>query len=89
MRPWSVLLSFLLLFISLSITSLAQLPDFEISARSITFSDPSPMEGQEISIFIDIKNVGDGAPTPNEDLLLNLYEGSPEADRRHQSGEAV
>ena len=80
MRPWPILLSLPLLSISLSITSLAQLPDFEISAQSITFSDLSPVEGQEISIFIDIKNVGDGAPTPNEDLLLNLYEGPPEAD---------
>ena len=35
------------------------------------------MDGQEISIFIDVTNIGPGAPTLNEDLILNLYEGEP------------
>ena len=55
----------------------AQIPDFEIDAKSITFSNPNPVEGEEIIIWIDIKNSGIGTPTMNEDLVVDLYEGDP------------
>ena len=53
------------------------LPDFEVEGTSITFSNPSPLEGEEITIFVTVKNVGHVAPTRNEDLVVNLYEGDP------------
>ena len=53
----------------------AQLPDFQIDAKSITFSNPTPVEGEEIIIWIEVKNVGTGTPTRNEDLVIDLYEG--------------
>ena len=38
------------------------------------------MDGQEISIFIDVTNIGLATPTLNEDLILNLYEGEPRSN---------
>ena len=55
----------------------AQLPDFYVDANSITFSNPTPFEGEEITIWVEVKNVGDGTPTMNEDLVVDLYEGDP------------
>ncbi len=55
----------------------AQLPDFQIDAKSISFSNPTPVEGEEIEIWIKVKNVGAGTPTMNEDLVVDLYEGDP------------
>ena len=55
----------------------AQLPDFQIDTKSITFSNPTPVEGEEITIWVEVKNVGDGTPTMNEDLVVDLYEGDP------------
>ncbi len=54
-----------------------QLPDFQIDAESITFSNSTPVEGEEITIGVDVKNVGTGTPTMNEDLVVDLYEGDP------------
>lgn len=74
-------LSFTLLLIAVYV--LAQpvaLPDFAVDARSITFSNPSPFEGEEITIHVTVKNIGEAAPTLNEDLLVNLYEGNPYVD---------
>ncbi len=58
----------------------AQLPDFEIDAESITFSNPNPIEGEEITIWVDVKNIGSGTPTMNEDLVVDLYEGDPKTN---------
>ena len=54
------------------------LPDFEVDSTSFVFSNPSPLEGEEITISIIVKNVGQVAPTMNEDLIVNLYEGAPD-----------
>ncbi len=61
----------------LSGRAIAQLPDFHVDADSITFSNPAPVEGEEIIIWVRVKNVGDATPTMNEDLVVNLYEGDP------------
>ena len=53
------------------------LPDFEVDSTSFVFSNPSPLEGEEITVFVTVKNVGQAAPTMNEDLIVNLYEGDP------------
>ena len=58
-------------------TGFAQLPDFRVDANSITFSNPTPVEGEEITIWVSVKNVGDATPTMNEDLVVELYEGDP------------
>ena len=55
----------------------AQLPDFRVDANSITFSNPTPVEGEEITISVAVKNIGDATPTMNEDLVVELYEGDP------------
>ena len=55
----------------------AQLPDFYVDADSITFSNPNPVEGEEITIWVEVKNIGEAASTMNEDLLVNLYEADP------------
>lgn len=55
----------------------AQLPDFYVGADSITFSNPNPVEGEEITIWVEIKNIGEGTPTMNEDLVVDLYEADP------------
>ena len=52
-------------------------PDFEVDSTSITFSNPSPLEGEEITIYVTVKNIGQVALTLNEDLIVNLYEGAP------------
>ena len=58
-------------------TGFAQLPDFRVDTNSITFSNPTPVEGEEVTISVAVKNVGDGTPTMNEDLVVDLYEGDP------------
>lgn len=63
---------------SFYVSAFAQLPDFQVSADSITFSNPTPVEGEEITISVEVKNVGDATQTMNEDLVVNLYEGDPE-----------
>ena len=65
-------LFFVLLFV---VPTYAQLPDFQVDATSITFSNPNPVEGEEITIWVDVKNVGEATPTMNEDLRVDLYEG--------------
>ena len=55
----------------------AQLPDFRVDTNSITFSNPTPVEGEEITISVEVENIGDGTPTMNEDLVVELYEGDP------------
>ena len=47
------------------------LPDFEVDSTSFVFSNPSPLEGEEITISIIVKNVGQVAPTMNEDLMVS------------------
>lgn len=54
------------------------LPDFEIDSTSFLFSNPTPLEGEEITVYVTVRNVGQVAPTMNEDLVVNLYEGHPE-----------
>ncbi len=58
----------------------AQLPDFQVDATSITFSNPNPVEGEEITIWVEVKNVGEATPTMNEDLRVDLYEGELQTD---------
>ena len=53
------------------------LPDFEVDSTSFVFSNPFPLEGEEITVYVTVKNVGQAAPTMNEDLIVNLYEGDP------------
>ena len=60
-----------------STSGFAQLPDFRVDTNSITFSNPTPVEGEEITIWVDVKNIGDATPTMNEDLVVELYEGDP------------
>ena len=43
-------------------------PDFAIDADSITFSNDSPMEGEEVVIKVMVKNIGYVEPTMNETL---------------------
>lgn len=59
----------------LGVPAYAQLPDFQVDATSITFSNPNPVEGEEITIWVEVKNVGEATPTMNEDLRVDLYEG--------------
>lgn len=54
--------------------------DFEISPASITFSNPTPVEGEEITIYVEVKNIGAIPPTLNEDVVVDLYEGPPETN---------
>ena len=61
----------------LSDGAVAQLPDFRVTPDSITFSNPTPVEGEEVTIWVRVENVGDATPTMNEDLGVNLYEGDP------------
>ena len=53
------------------------LPDFAVDSASITFSNSTPVEGEEITIYVRVDNVGKAAPTLNEDLVVKLYEGDP------------
>ena len=55
----------------------AQLPDFHVDADSITFSNPTPVEGEEITILVEVKNIGEATQTMNQDLVVDLYEGDP------------
>lgn len=63
--------------VSFTTSGFAQLPDFYVDANSITFSNPTPFEGEEITIWVEVRNLGDGTPTMNEDLVVELYEGDP------------
>ena len=67
----------LCLLISVVGNTYAQLPDFQIDTKSITFSNPTPVEGEQILIWVDVRNIGAVAPTMNEDLVVDLYEGDP------------
>ena len=60
-----------------STSGFAQLPDFRVDADSISFSNPTPVEGEEITISVEVKNVGDGTQTMNQDLVVDLYEADP------------
>ena len=62
---------------SLSTSGFAQLPDFRVDANSISFSNPTPVEGEEITISVEVKNIGDGTQTMNQDLVVDLYEADP------------
>lgn len=74
---FSIKLFFVLLLV---VPAYAQLPDFQVDATSITFSNPNPVEGEEITIWIEVKNVGEATPTMNEDLRVDLYEGELQTD---------
>ncbi len=65
-------------FASLSGNADAQFPDFYVGTDSITFSNTTPNEGEEITIWVEVKNIGDTTPTMNQDLVVELYEASPE-----------
>ena len=67
----------ILVLVSFTTSGFAQLPDFYVDANSIIFSNPTPFEGEEITIWVEVKNIGDGTPTMNEDLVVELYEGDP------------
>lgn len=69
---FSIKLFFVLLLV---VPAYAQRPDFQVDATSITFSNPNPVEGEEITIWVEVKNVGEATPTMNEDLRVDLYEG--------------
>ena len=64
----------------LVVPAYAQLPDFQVDATGITFSNPNPVEGEEITIWVEVKNVGEATPTMNEDLRVDLYEGELQTD---------
>ena len=53
---------------SFTMSGFAQLPDFQVGADSITFSNPTPVEGEEITILVEVKNVGEATQTMNQDL---------------------
>ncbi len=74
---FSIKLFFVLLVV---VPAYAQLPDFQVDATSITFSNPNPVEGEEITIWVEVKNVGEATPTMNEDLRVDLYEGELQTD---------
>ncbi len=74
---FSIKLFFVLLLV---VPAYAQLPDFQVDATSITFSNPNPVEGEEITIWVEVKNVGEATPTMNEDLRVDLYEGELQTD---------
>ena len=74
-RPLTVLILFLVAFYTQA--QQPPLPDFEVDSTSFVFSNPAPLEGEEITISVIVKNVGQIAPTMNEDLIVNLYEGEP------------
>ena len=65
------------MLIPFATSGFAQLPDFHVDAGSITFSNPTPVEGEEITIFIEVKNIGDTTQTMNQDLVVDLYEADP------------
>lgn len=79
---WSSLFLFLsciALFLLIPATAECQaLPDFAVDDESITFSNNSPVEGELITISVEVTNVGDVASTKDEDLEVWLYEGPPE-----------
>lgn len=77
MRKVCIVTFLLYLAISFVRNTFAQLPDFKVDSKSITFSNSTPIEGEEITIWVDVKNVGDVSPTMNEDLVVDLYEGDP------------
>ena len=77
MRTVCIVTFVLYLTISVVGYAYAQLPDFQIDTKSITFSNHTPVEGESILIWVDVKNVGAVAPTMNEDLVVDLYEGDP------------
>ena len=80
-KVFSCILPFaLVLFAVCALAQPAGLPDFSVDAASITFSNPSPLEGEEITIRVTVKNIGEAASTRNEDLVVNLYEGNPNVD---------
>lgn len=80
-KEFCCFLSFTLFLIAVcALAQPAALPDFSVDAASITFSNPSPLEGEEIIIRVAVKNVGEAASTRNEDLVVNLYEGNPYVD---------
>ena len=56
---FSIKLFFVLLLV---VPAYAQLPDFQVDATSITFSNPNPVEGEEITIWVEVKNVGGATP---------------------------
>ena len=62
---------------SLTTSGFAQLPDFRVDADSISFSNPTPVEGEEITISVEVKNTGDTTQTMNQDLVVDLYEADP------------
>ena len=62
---------------TLTTSGFAQLPDFRVDADSISFSNPTPVEGEEITISVEVKNVGESTQTMNQDLVVDLYEADP------------
>ena len=60
-----------------AMSGFAELPDFYVDTESITFSNPNPIEGEEITIWVEVQNIGEGTPTMNEDLVVDLYEADP------------
>ncbi len=63
--------------LALATSGFAQLPDFQVDANSITFSNPTPVEGEEITISVAVTNVGNTAQTMNQDLAVDFYEADP------------
>ncbi|HIC19726.1 TPA: hypothetical protein EYO77_16585, partial [Candidatus Poribacteria bacterium] len=71
--------SLILLFLAVGTcpqTDNVPLPNF--SGTHINFSNPHPVEGEEITISISVQNTGETSPTLNEDLIVSLFEGDPE-----------
>ena len=58
-------------------TDSVSLPNFRGTPNGINFSNPYPVEGEEITISISVQNIGKTSPTLNEDLVVTLFEGNP------------
>ena len=72
--------SLVLLFLAVGVhpqTNNVPLPNFSGTHNSINFSNPHPVEGEEITISISVQNIGKTSPTLNEDLVVTLFEGNP------------
>jgi hypothetical protein len=83
---------FILIFLSVislafTATAYAALPDLVIIKDSISFSDNNPMEGDAITITVEVRNQGDAAIT--DDIEIRFIEGDPEKGGLQISSDAI
>ncbi|MBC8229696.1 hypothetical protein H8E77_09140 [bacterium] len=87
--PYMVCGILLVLFPTIVYPQNKPLPDFAIDADSITFSNDSPMEGEEVIVKVMVKNIGDVTPTMNETLEVWIYEGNPDENALQMKVDSV